>query len=132
MRRLVGAAAVWTMVVMLAVTTPVGTDDAEHRDLLLHPIFPHLHIENGHLVIHAAHASRAAQTLPARKPGPALGAATGADGVSLGLALTPPVPGLEARWSAPGAAMRLRDEDQPLPTGRAEAPPDPPPTHTTS
>jgi hypothetical protein len=132
MRRLVGAAGVWAMVVMLAVTTPVGTDDAEHRDLLLHPIFPHLHIENGHVVIHAPHAAKAPQTLPARKPGPALGAATGADSAALGLAITPPVPGQDVGWPAAGAAQRLTDDDHPLPAGRAEAPPDPPPTLTAS
>jgi hypothetical protein len=118
------------MVVMLVFTTPVGTDDAEHRDLLLHPIVPHLHFENGRLVIHAVHPAKALPTLPTRKPGPALGAATGADAGSLGLALTPPVPGQDLGWLAASAARRLFDLDQPLPTGRAEAPPHPPPTHS--
>jgi hypothetical protein len=84
------------------------------------------------VVIHAPHTARPAQTLPARTPGPALGAASGGDGATPGLALTPPVPGLSGGWPRPVAAQRLRDEDQPLPRGRAEAPPDPPPTRVFS
>jgi hypothetical protein len=107
--------------------TPVGTDDPDHRDQLLHPVLPHVHIENGHVVIHAPHLARSTQSLPARKPGPALGAASGGDGVALGLALTPPVPGLESLGVLARGASRLLEENQALPRGRSEAPPDPPP-----
>jgi hypothetical protein len=117
------ALGVWLVVVMLATTTPFGTDDAEHRDQLLHSVFPHLHVLDSHEV-------KQTETLPAHQPGPALGAGSGADGVAAGLALTPPLPLVGAWWSLWASGQRLRDANEPLPRGRAEAPPHPPPTRT--
>jgi hypothetical protein len=85
---------------LLAVTTPVGTGHGMHQDDLLHPIFPHLHLVNGHVVVdddggESATASVGAARVqePSRPPaGPALGSGTGADGAGLGTATSPTVP----------------------------------------
>jgi hypothetical protein len=84
---------------LLAVTTPVGTGHGVHQDDLLHPIFPHLHLVNGRVVIdgdgESATASVGATRVqaPSQPPaGPALGSGTGADAASLGMAISPTVP----------------------------------------
>lgn len=85
---------------LLAVTTPVGTGHGVHQDDLLHPIFPHLHLVNGHIVSDDAGAESSTRSMgatrvqePTQPPaGPALGSGTGADGASLGTAISPTVP----------------------------------------
>jgi hypothetical protein len=127
MRHLLGVAGACVLVLMLSGTTPFGTDDAAHRDVLLHPIFPHLHLVDGRLVLHWPHPPRPSLVEP-RPAGVTVGAASGAQAAAAGLGLTPPLPGVLPVELPVNNPTRLRPEDQPLPLGRAEAPPDPPPT----
>ena len=70
MRDLAGAFTVWLLAFMLVGTTPVGTNDAAHRDQLLHLVLAHVHTLDGQVMVDAA---------APNGPGVRLGAGSGAD-----------------------------------------------------
>jgi hypothetical protein len=107
------------LALLLIVLTPIGTGEGVHRDQLLDPLFPHVHIHSAPDA--AAGASETAHA------GVAIGGGTGAAADSIAPGLTPPVPSwlmLLPRIDAPWQYPMLTD----LITGRPnEPPPDPPP-----
>ena len=116
---------------LLMVTTPIGTGEGVHQDELLHPVLPHLHMINGHIVSHDE-VSAAAARAPAetrRTAGPALGAGAGGEATGLGVAIYPNLPVwllvLPAVAGGPVAAPNLSTPHEFL-----DAPPDPPPDST--
>jgi hypothetical protein len=113
------------LVLLMVLTTPVGTGDGVHQADLLHPLVPHVHLVNGHLVTHDAEAAAA----DGQTRGPAFGAGAGADGAVAGLALSPTVADgwPEPLLSLPGARVAL---DVHVPGGRVADPPEPPPPTT--
>jgi hypothetical protein len=125
MRLLLGTFVPPLLVVLLMVTTPLGTGDGVHQADLLHPLLPHVHIVNGKIVTHQS--ADAGTNTPAHTAGPSVGGGAGSDVASAGLGLSPTVPGLPgvALISLPGKRLAL---ELSMPSGRVEAPPDPPPT----
>jgi hypothetical protein len=111
------------LVALLVVTTPLGTGDSVHQIDLLHPLLPHVHVINGRVVTHSGGATDS----PVQQAGPAIGGGAGADAASAGLGLSPTVPALAEAAVLPERLKRL-SLDLLIPTGRVEAPPDPPPT----
>ncbi len=116
---------------MLVVTTPLGTGDSVHQDELLHPVFPHVHLIDGHIVsdYELADAAAEAEThLPPSRPPQRLrlGAGSGADAAGFGLGLVPalPVMGL-VLITAPGG--RLAAVESRRPSEFRASPEDPPP-----
>jgi hypothetical protein len=116
------------LVVLLVLTTPQGTGDAVHQDDLLHPLLPHVHLINGRLVTHQALEPDAGASNPnPPHAGPAIGGGAGSAAAGAGLGLSPsvPAPPTPVRLGQPFTRLAL---DLLMPTGRVEAPPDPPPT----
>jgi hypothetical protein len=119
---------------LLIVTTPIGTGHGVHQGELLHLTLPHLHFVDGHLVTHeeaeqaAAALATAAHESRSRQPqaGPAFGAGSGAEAVSLGLAITPILPKY-AVLPTSDAVGRLNVRRSASPRSVLDAPPDPPP-----
>jgi hypothetical protein len=112
------------LVALLVLTTPLGTGDSLHQADLLHPLLPHVHLINGKVVTHQASGdSSDAQTTA----GPAIGGGAGSDAASAGLGLAPTVPALPEAVLVLVPGRRIAVE-QSIPSGRVEAPPDPPPT----
>jgi hypothetical protein len=124
MRLLLGTFIPPLLVALLVVTTPLGTGDGVHQADLLHPLLPHVHLINGRMVTHQA---QAGPDTGVQTAGPAIGGGTGSDVVSAGLGLSPTVPALPAAVLASQHGTRVAVELS-MPTGRVEAPPDPPPT----
>lgn len=112
---------------LLALTTPVGTGEGVHQADLLHPLLPHLHLVNGRVVLNETLATARTSRAEPTTAGPALGSGTGDDAASLGLALSPTVP-LPPEAVPAGQRISRVSVDLVAPTGRVEAPPDPPPT----
>jgi hypothetical protein len=132
MRLLLGTFVPPLLVVLLVVMTPLGTGDGVHQVDLLHPLVPHVHLINGRVITHQAVATDASADgqngQNGQHAGPAIGGGAGSAAASVGLGLSPTVPG------PPQAALvgqlffgRMAYELS-IPTGRVEAPPDPPPT----
>ncbi|HYY89743.1 MAG TPA: hypothetical protein VFA49_13170 [Chloroflexota bacterium] len=98
---------------LVVLTTPVGTGHGVHQADLLHPLLPHNHLVDGHIIRGES-----------PTPGPALGSGTD---VAAGPALSPtlPLPPRIALVSLPAERVAT---DVRAPDGRVEAPPDPPPT----
>jgi len=116
------------LVLLLVVLTPVGTGQGAHRDQLLDPLFPHIHLAGGLTTTQSAAMQVAQRVFNADPPGPAFGAGAGAASAALSPGLTPPVPAwitLAPRGDLGWAVVPL----EALPPGTvAEPPPDPPPT----
>ena len=123
MRLLLGTFIPPLLVALLVVTTPLGTGDSVHQVDLLHPLLPHVHLINGRVVTHQA----GPDTPDVQPGGPAIGGGAGSDMASAGLGLSPTVPALPEAVLAPQPGKRIAVELS-MPTGRVEAPPDPPPT----
>jgi hypothetical protein len=108
------------LALLLVVLTPIGTGEGVHRDQLLDPLFPHMHLDA------SAETGTPATTHAAAATGVAIGGGAGAaDSIAPGL--TPPVPSwlvlfprAEAPWHYPilGDPVTVRPD---------EPPPDPPP-----
>ena len=124
MRLLLGTFVPPLLVALLVVTTPMGTGDGLHQADVLHPLLPHVHLINGKVVTHQASGQNADTQTTA---GPAIGGGAGSDAASAGLGLSPTVPALPEAVLVPVPGRRIPIE-QSIPSGRVEAPPDPPPT----
>ena len=126
MRVLPGSTVAMLLAVLLVGTTPVGTGAGMHQFDLVHPLFAHVHLVNGHVVTHDQ-MQRGETSSRRGSPGPALGAANApgaADGDPGAFATDQPVqaPGVLMWHSGPTEWAAL------FPLDRREAPPDPPPT----
>lgn len=129
MRLLPGFSLPLVLALLLIGTTPTGTGVGLHMFDLVHPLFAHVHIVNGHVLTHDQVAQAAPVGAPTRtSPGPALGAGSGTTQSSLGLGISPVMPmqavGPVLGLRSPRLATMLR-----TPAGRIQdTPPDPPPT----
>jgi len=123
LRSLSGVTVLYLLVLLLAGTAPIGTGQGVHRDQLVDVLVPHVHFPRGA----AATTDRPPQPLTSDTAAdPSLGAGVGADGASLGMALTPPPPVVgQLVISADGCPFECVDALPP--SSYAEAPPDPPP-----
>ncbi len=129
LRHLAGALVLYWVALSLATCTPLGAVvDLAHRDQLLEPIWPHIHLADGRIVpVPDGAAPR--PSLPG--PGVAIGPGTVADAASAGLALTPPLP-VPVQVMIP-LDRAARSPERPDRADRlAEAPPDPPPDSAAS
>jgi hypothetical protein len=119
LRSLAGVLLTYAVSLLLASTSPVGAGQGVHQFQLVDELLPHVHLVNGKPVEISA-------TQPATSTtGPALGAEAGASAsLFAGVLLTPDIVPLMV--SRP-QGERLSAEDAPLPPGRAETPPVPPP-----
>jgi hypothetical protein len=130
MRLLAGQLLIPLLATLLVLTTPVGTGQAVHENVLLHPVLPHVHLIDGRIVsdeqLAAARAAAPPDSVTSPQSGPALGAGSGADALGLGLALGPTLP--LSGMSLPSVSQRrLPVSDSALPTEFRDPPQDPPP-----
>ena len=129
MRLLPGFSLPLVLAVLLIATTPTGTGAGLHQFDLIHPLFAHVHIVNGHVLTHDQIQQAAAPAVATTPPaGPALGAGSAANQSSLGLGISPVLPGQAVSLGSGRLSSRLALTLQP-PAGRVQdTPPDPPPT----
>src|SRR6266851_9871713 len=106
MRFLPGFSIPFVLAVLVISTTPTGTGAGLHRFDLVHPLFAHVHIVNGHVLTH----DQVQRAVPVgaenrTSPGPALGAGAGANQSTVGLGISPVLPmhpvGLVSGLSSP-------------------------------
>lgn len=126
MRALLGVLLGYLLATLMAATSPIGTGESAHQNQLLDPLIPHVHFVNGQRIAPGATQSASANTN--QTAGPALGAGAGAAAASAGVSLTPPMPGVGFALPPMGEPRQLVAGDITAPTGRTEAPPDPPPS----
>lgn len=130
MRLLPGYLVAFLLVIMLASTTSAGTGSGVHQLDLLHPLFDHVHIVNGRILTHEQMTEEAMQppspVSAHAQPGPALGSGGGGASADAGVGLGPLAPSV-APLASTSVPARWLDDQTRLPTGREEAPPDPPP-----
>jgi hypothetical protein len=125
MRLLPGFSLPLVLALLLIGTTPTGTGVGLHQFDLIHPLFAHVHIVNGHVLTH----DQVQQGVSTASPsGPAFGAGSGANQSSIGLGVSPilpsPMTGLVLELRSPPLTTSARS-----PAGRLQdTPPDPPPT----
>jgi hypothetical protein len=125
---LVRFAVAYALCVLLAGVSPVGTGDSVHRDQLVHPAFPHLHILDGQVVVHVPGPSAASEVRTDTHPsGPALGAGADATAAFAADAQLPPPPTPQPVILPTVSSPAWRLTDERAPRGRTEPPPDPPP-----
>ena len=125
MRLLPGFSLPLVLALLLIGTTPTGTGVGLHQFDLIHPLFAHVHIVNGHVLTHDQ-VQQGATTVSSS--GPAFGAGSGANQSSIGLGVSPilplPMTRLVSELRSPRLATSVRS-----PAGRLQdTPPDPPPT----
>ena len=128
MRSLPATLLAFLLLLMLAVTTPMGTGDGIHDSVLLHPLFSHSHLVDGRIVSHEQLARVAANASPDLSKGPAIGAGAGASAaLADAVAISPTLPWQDLQLTTlPPLASRIHEAT--MPTGWVTAPPDPPPT----
>ncbi|HEY1295724.1 MAG TPA: hypothetical protein VGJ60_21820 [Chloroflexota bacterium] len=131
MRSLVGQLVVQLLAALLVLTTPIGTGEGVHQSELLHPVLPHVHTINGHIVSdqqlamdRTTESEAAANSEPTG--GAALGAGSGADAAGLGIALGPTLPAIHT-VVASSATSRVPIVDSATPPEFRSEPLDPPP-----
>jgi hypothetical protein len=120
------------LVTLLWFTTPVGTGQGVHSSALLHPVLPHVHLLDGVFVtdeqLAAARAFASAERLPQTPTsGIAVGAGSGADAASAGLALGPTLPEQVLSVMSFDAGRLAAPTDTILPPEFRDPPQDPPP-----
>jgi hypothetical protein len=122
LRSLAGVLLIYVLSGLLASTSPIGAGRGVHQFQLVDELLPHIHLVNGQRVeIGASQPDTTSNT-------PAFGAEAGASaGLVAGVLLTPTTVPLTVNRLQ---GERLSAEDAPLPPGRAEAPPVPPPLQT--
>ena len=121
LRSLAGVLITYILSVLLASTSPLGAGQGVHQFQLVDELLPHVHLVNGQAVEIGARQPATSTTAPA------LGAAAGASASLFAGVLLPPSIVQLAVSRAQGE--RLSAEDAPVPPGRPEAPPVPPPLH---
>jgi hypothetical protein len=119
LRSLAGVLLIYVLAGLLASTSPVGAGRGVHQFQLVDELLPHVHLVNGQRI------EVGAPQTDTTTGGPTLGAEAGASATLVGGVLQLPTPVVLTVNRGPGE--RLSAEDAPLPHGRADAPPDPPP-----
>ena|ERR1700687_2496406 len=129
MRLLPGFSLPFVLALLVVGTTPTGTGAGLHQFDLVHPLFEHVHIVNGHVLTHDQVQQAAPVGAETRtSPGPALGAGSGANQSMVGLGISPVLPVFAADLMSGRRSPRLAITFLP-PAGRMQdSPPDPPPT----
>jgi hypothetical protein len=124
MRSLPATLTAFLLLLMLSVTTPMGTGQGLHEAQLLHPLFSHVHQIGGRIVTHEQLARQPSSPITTT---PAIASGSASEAVSDALVISPnlPLPPSAAFGSARASYTNL---DAQFPTGRIESPPDPPPT----
>jgi hypothetical protein len=121
LRSLAGVLLIYVLAGLLASTSPVGSGRGVHQFQLVDELLPHVHLVNGQRVEIGAPQPDTTSTSNT----PAFGAEAGASAsLVVGVLLTPTTVPLTVNRLQ---GERLSAEDAPLPHGRAEAPPVPPP-----
>jgi hypothetical protein len=121
LRSLAGVLLIYVLSGLLASTSPIGSGRGVHQFQLVDELLPHIHLVNGQRVEVGASQPDTTSTSNA----PAFGAEAGASAsLVVGVLLTPAIVPLTVNRVQ---GERLSAEDAPLPPGRAEAPPVPPP-----
>jgi len=118
--RLTGYSIAFILALLLVGTTPVGTGTGVHQFDLVHPLFSHVHIVQGHVVTHEQLAQGVAAHPTA---GPSLGAGN-SESAGLGVSPTLPVQPIAPLVVLPTIWLV---EELNLPHSLKEAPADPPP-----
>jgi hypothetical protein len=114
------------LALLLMVLTPLGTGSGAHRDQLLDPLFPHVHVA-GPLAPGLVDRSRYVVAEPGSQ-GTAIGAGAGAAFAALSVGLTPPLPNVGGLPPIDDSIWRP-DTLRSRPAGTpGDPPPDPPPT----
>jgi hypothetical protein len=116
---------VFLLLLMLVVTTPMGTGDSVHGSTLLHPLFSHTHLIDGRLVTHQQLAS--GMPSPTTTSGPAVSSSANAAVAADVLAISPTLPLPDVLLSLPPSTGYTLLEGV-LPEGLNTRPPHPPPT----
>src|ERR1700687_5454995 len=80
------------LVMLLVILTPVGTGQGAHRDQLLDPLFPHIHLAGGLTTPQSLAMQAAQRVFKADQQGPSIGAGAGAASAALSPGSTPPMP----------------------------------------
>jgi hypothetical protein len=119
LRSLASVLLIYVLSGLLASTSPIGSGRGVHQFQLVDELLPHIHLVNGQRVEVGATQSDTTSNSPA------FGAEAGASAALVpGVLLTPTIVPLTVSRVQ---GERLSAEDAPLPPGRAEAPPVPPP-----
>jgi hypothetical protein len=114
------------LAVLLASTTPVGTGSGAHQFDLLHPLFSHVHLVNGHVLSHEQLAQAPASMDERAWSGPAVGSGGDSAFSDAGLGVSPTLPARAVEFVADTRPEIVVYEVR-IPSGWLEAPPDPPP-----
>jgi hypothetical protein len=121
LRSLAGVLLIYVLSGLLASTSPIGAGQGVHQFQLVDELVPHIHLVNGQRV------EIGAPQPDTTSNSPAFGAEAGASASPVaGVLLIPTIVPLTVNRVQ---GQRLSAEDAPLPPGRAEAPPVPPPLH---
>jgi hypothetical protein len=126
------AICVWLLALLLVGTSPFGMGIGVHRDQVLDPLFPHVHLRDGRIVpidSRTSSSQRDAAVVHDPARGPALGAGT--FGTFDGIGADAPALTGDATWTlAEPAALPCSGPalERAGPDGLRLAPPDPPPT----
>ena len=116
----------YLLALLVVGTSPVGTGRGVHQDQLLDALVPHVHFVDTQSVQKSAPATNDSSLY---RSVAAFGAGAGAAAAnSAGLAIVPVLPGRASALPAEAERTEVALFDDPLPRGRTEAPPDPPPT----
>jgi hypothetical protein len=131
MRAAPGSSIALLLILLLVSTTPIGTGAGMHTFDLVHPLFSHVHVVNGRVLTHEQ-MQQGETGRRATSSGVSLGAANGsavADGDLGAISTDRPIDSFNvvALWERASIVLPAR-----RPLDRREAPPDPPPTSTTS
>jgi len=125
---------VWFLVLLMIGTSPFGMGVGVHRDQLLDPVFPHVHLRDGRIVPISTVTSGAEGNQPVIDDqlgfrGPAIGAGTAGmfDGIGADAPALPVDASAKLLVSARGL-WATPAQGSALPRGLEFAPPDPPPT----
>src|ERR1700704_1188333 len=110
------------LILLLVILSPVGTGQGAHRDQLLDPLFPHIHLAGGLTTPQSAALKVAERLFNGEQQGPAFGAGAGAASAALSAGLTPPVPARVALAPSGAFAWAITPPDA-LPPGALAAPP---------
>ncbi len=132
MRPLAGVLAIYLLAVLLAGTSPAGSDRS-HDGQLLHPAFPHVHLTDGHLVVHVDPPAdgQSPQAIEPRPIRPAFAQGVGADAPGIGGGLMPPIGSAAGLQFVRSAEWPLSWSNDITPEGRSEPPALRPPARPT-
>jgi hypothetical protein len=133
MRNVLTVSCAWLLALLLTGTTPFGMGAGVHKNQLLDPIFPHIHLRDGRIVPITASSSTPTTDRPVSSEqvptGPAFG--SGTFGVFDGIGPdAPALPGRGAAVLVPDRPWSTFTDELQSSRGVVPAPPDRPPTRS--